>query len=557
MVGPARLRRRRGRRARTARAPGGRPARPDHAGDVDGFAVVERLRSDPEIADVPIIVLTAKDMTRADRERLDGRISYLAQKGTFRQAELVELVGRNRPARRRRRDGPPGDPHRRGQPAQPEARARHPRPRSATGRSRPRTPRTASRLRTASGPRLILMDVQLPGMDGVEALGRLRADPAIAGIRGRGAHRVRHEGGPRRGSCPPASTATSRSPSTCASSRARSPRCWPAPDGVADMSESRPRSSSSTTCRRTCGCWRRCSRRAATRSLAAGSGARGAGAVASNSVDLVLLDIVMPEMDGYEVLPRAASRPGDRVPAGGDDHGERRPGEARGARGRRRRLHHQAVRPGRAARPRALPAAHQGVPRHDRARRRPSSRPGTGSSSSGSRSRSTQLERVGRLRRFLSPQLADLVVSSGDDSFLQSHRREITVVFCDLRGFTAFAETVEPEDVMQVLGEYHAALGDLIHRFEGTLERFTGDGLMVFFNDPLPCPDAPQRAVRMAVAMRAACRAARGRVAPSRPRPRLRHRHRPGSRHAGPDRVRGTLRLRRDRQRHQPGRAAV
>jgi len=112
------------------------------------------------------------------------------------------------------------------------------------------------------------------------------------------------------------------------------------------------------------------------------------------------------------------------------------------------------------------------------------------------------LERMSRLRRFLSPQLAELVVSSGDESFLQSHRREITVVFCDLRGFTSFAETVEPEDVMAVLGEYHAALGDLVHRFDGTLERFTGDGLMVIFNDPLDCPDAPERAVRMALAMR-------------------------------------------------------
>jgi adenylate cyclase len=113
-----------------------------------------------------------------------------------------------------------------------------------------------------------------------------------------------------------------------------------------------------------------------------------------------------------------------------------------------------------------------------------------------------ELERMGRLRRFLSPQLADLVLSSGEDSFLKSHRREISVVFCDLVGFTSFAETVEPEDVMDVLNQYHAAVGDLVHRFEGTLERFTGDGLMVFFNDPLPCPDAPQRAVRMAVAMR-------------------------------------------------------
>jgi adenylate cyclase len=113
-----------------------------------------------------------------------------------------------------------------------------------------------------------------------------------------------------------------------------------------------------------------------------------------------------------------------------------------------------------------------------------------------------ELERVGRLRRFLSPQIAELVVSSGDESFLASHRREITVVFCDLRGFTAFSEIAEPEDVMQVLSQYHAALGELIHRYEGTLARFTGDGLMVIFGDPLPCPDAPERAVRMAVAMR-------------------------------------------------------
>jgi class 3 adenylate cyclase len=113
-----------------------------------------------------------------------------------------------------------------------------------------------------------------------------------------------------------------------------------------------------------------------------------------------------------------------------------------------------------------------------------------------------QLDHLGRLKRFLAPQVADLIVSSGDESFLESHRREITVVFCDLRGFTAFAETVEPEVTMSVLGEYHEALGDLVYRFEGTLERFTGDGLMVFFNDPVPCDDAPLRSVRMGVAMR-------------------------------------------------------
>ena len=85
----------------------------------------------------------------------------------------------------------------------------------------------------------------------------------------------------------------------------------------------------------------------------------------------------------------------------------------------------------------------------------------------------------------------------------ESHRREITTVFTDLRGFTAFAETAEPEETMAVLAEYHRALGELVFDYEGTLEHFAGDGLMVFFNDPVPCPDAPDRAVRMAVDMRA------------------------------------------------------
>src|SRR3984893_12177711 len=113
-----------------------------------------------------------------------------------------------------------------------------------------------------------------------------------------------------------------------------------------------------------------------------------------------------------------------------------------------------------------------------------------------------EIERVGRLKRFLPPQLAQLIVTSGNESVLESHRREVTVLFCDLRGFTAFAETAEPEDVMLVLREYHAALGVLIDKFEGTVERFAGDGLLVLFNDPLPCPDPSIRAVPMAVEMR-------------------------------------------------------
>jgi adenylate cyclase len=113
------------------------------------------------------------------------------------------------------------------------------------------------------------------------------------------------------------------------------------------------------------------------------------------------------------------------------------------------------------------------------------------------------VERAGQLRRFLSPQLADAILQQGGSHILESHRREITVVFCDLRGFTGFSQTVEPEDVMRLLADYHAALGGLIHKHEGTLERFLGDGLLVLFNDPVPCPNPAERAVRMAVEMRA------------------------------------------------------
>jgi GAF domain-containing protein len=115
-----------------------------------------------------------------------------------------------------------------------------------------------------------------------------------------------------------------------------------------------------------------------------------------------------------------------------------------------------------------------------------------------------ELGRVGRLKRFLAPQLAELIVSRGDENILESHRREIVVVFCDLRGYTAFTETAEPEEVLNFLREYHGALGPLIAQFEGTLDQFSGDGIMVFFNDPVPCPDPAERAVKMAMAMREA-----------------------------------------------------
>jgi adenylate cyclase len=116
----------------------------------------------------------------------------------------------------------------------------------------------------------------------------------------------------------------------------------------------------------------------------------------------------------------------------------------------------------------------------------------------------TEIERVGRLRRFLAPQVAQMIASSeASQSLLASHRREVTILFCDLRGFTAFTESSEPEEVMAVLHDYHESLGHLIFRYEGTLERFLGDGIMVVFNDPIPCDDHAARAVRLALDMRA------------------------------------------------------
>jgi adenylate cyclase len=233
----------------------------------------------------------------------------------------------------------------------------------------------------------------------------------------------------------------------------------------------------------------------------AGSGEEALALLAERPPDLVLLDILMPEMDGYEVCRRIRKDPataflpvvmitasGDQqkllaIDAGADDFVTKPFDQAEllarvGSLLRVKHYHDTIER-------QSAELAEWNTELERRVA-----------------TQVDELERVGRLRRFLAPQLADLIVSSGDESALESHRRDITVVFCDLRGFTPFAETNEPEEVMEVLREYHTALGDLIFRFEGTLERFTGDGLMVFFNDPLPCADPADRAVRMAVGMR-------------------------------------------------------
>jgi adenylate cyclase len=117
-----------------------------------------------------------------------------------------------------------------------------------------------------------------------------------------------------------------------------------------------------------------------------------------------------------------------------------------------------------------------------------------------------ELNRLGRLKRFLSPQLAKVIISSGDEKVLESHRREITVIFIDLRGFTSFSDAAEPEEVIGFLRGYHAEMGKLIFQFDGTLEHFAGDGIMVFFNDPLPAEAHTEKAARMAIEMQTCVR---------------------------------------------------
>jgi adenylate cyclase len=235
--------------------------------------------------------------------------------------------------------------------------------------------------------------------------------------------------------------------------------------------------------------------------LTASSGEEALELIGAEDIDLVLLDILMPGIDGYEVCRRirdqvdTAYLPVVMVTASGDEQ-------------KVKALEAGAddflTKPINQSELLARVASLARIKRYQDTIKRQAAELAGWNQELESRveHQVSQLQRMGRLRRFLSPQLAELIVDSGDESFLDSHRREIVVVFCDLRGFTTFAEASEPEEVMGVLEEYHHALGDLIFRFEGTLERFAGDGLMVFFNDPVRCEDGPLRALRMSVAMR-------------------------------------------------------
>src|SRR6516225_2363351 len=225
--------------------------------------------------------------------------------------------------------------------------------------------------------------------------------------------------------------------------------------------------------------------------------------------DLVLLDIMMPKMDGIEVVKRLKADPSlpfipvilvtaksdskdviTGLESGGDDYLVKP-------------VEHAAL----SARVRAMlriKALHDTVQVQARHLEEQAAELAAWNKTLEERvsAQVGEIERVSRLKWFLAPQIAETIVSSGGEAILESHRRDIVVLFCDMRGFTALAETAEPEDVMAVLSEYHSALGPLIHRYEGMIDSFTGDGLIVIFNDPIPCPDPALRAVRLAVDMR-------------------------------------------------------
>jgi class 3 adenylate cyclase len=229
--------------------------------------------------------------------------------------------------------------------------------------------------------------------------------------------------------------------------------------------------------------------------VTAGGGKEALDKVVSERPDLVLLDVMMPDMNGYDVCRRIREAPGTAMlpvvmVTALDPSQERVKGIEAGADDFLTKPINQAELLARVRSLLRVKSLHDQLGELNRTLERRVEE------------QVAQLDRLGRLKRFFSPQLADMIVTGGADDPLKTHRREITVVFLDLRGFTAFAETAEPEEVMGVLREYHAAMGTLILEHEGTLERFTGDGMMIFFNDPVPVENPAERAVRMAVAMR-------------------------------------------------------
>jgi adenylate cyclase len=235
--------------------------------------------------------------------------------------------------------------------------------------------------------------------------------------------------------------------------------------------------------------------------IPATSGPEALNIVADSPPDLILLDIQMPVMDGYEVCRRLRDDPASRalpvvmITAAGDQ--EKLKALEAGADEFISKPFNQAELLARVKSLLRIKRYHDTIEAQST------------ELSSWNRSLEErvqeQVEQIGRMTRlqsFLSPQVAKAIVNSGDESALGTHRRQIAVLFCDLRGFTAFAETAEPEEVMTVLREYHDAAGPLITKYQGTVGHFAGDGLMIFFNDPFPCDDPTGLAVRLALDLR-------------------------------------------------------
>lgn len=237
---------------------------------------------------------------------------------------------------------------------------------------------------------------------------------------------------------------------------------------------------------------------------AAVNGEEALAKVAAESPDLVLLDIMMPGLSGYEVCSRIRENPDTALLpvvlcTSLDPQQERVKGIEAGADDF---LSKPINRPELIARVKSLlrvkslqdevkAQAAQLAEAKEKLEERV-------------REQVAQLERLGRLKGFFSPQLADAIITGGGEELLKTHRREITVVFIDLRGFTTFTDRAEPEEVMELLHDYHASMGRIVLAHGGTLERFAGDSVMVFFNDPVPVERPAEQAVRMALAMQAA-----------------------------------------------------